>query len=452
MSLDLDQTIAAISSAPGIAARSIVRLSGRDAVAIALSITSPDQGVNPTRAEVTRRTIPLAGGRSISADYWIWPTERSYTRQPQVEIHLPGSRPIADGLLAKLRLHGARLAQPGEFTMRAFLAGRLDLTQAEAVLGMIDATGEGRFQSALRQLAGGLSGPLQSARSELVELLALLEAGLDFAEEDIEFITPEELSGRIARIRNCLGELHDQIKSRTYGQALPKVALVGLPNAGKSTLFNALTQSDDAITSSQAGTTRDFISRKVTWQGVDIELIDTAGHEVTFEHDELGKLMTEQTRFATEESDLCVLCIERSSGWNDAVCALRQHLPSDRLLVVFTKIDLNEGPAPTPGSLATSAKTGEGLELLENSILQRIEELQLSTTQMVPETAVRCLGAITLTVGALTTCEDGISQGISEELVASEIRFAIAQLAEVVGAVYADDLLDVIFSRFCIGK
>lgn len=452
MSLDLDRTIAAISSAPGIGGRSIIRLSGRDAVAIALSITTDDVAPHPTRSEVSQRSIALEGGRSLAADFWVWPTERSYTRQPQVEIHMPGSRPIANAIVTQLRTKGARLAQPGEFTMRAFLAGRLDLTQAEAVLGIIDATGEGRFQSALRQLAGGLSGPLQDARFQLVELLALLEAGLDFVEEDIEFISQEELTRRIDRIRTSLVDLRDQIKSRTYGQALPKVSLVGLPNAGKSTLFNALTRSDDAITSSQAGTTRDFISQKVTWQGVDLELIDTAGHETASHEDLLGNLMAEQTRFATEESDICVLCVDASAGISEAVSELKRLLPSERLLTVATKSDMATRPVETFGTVSTSGRTLQGLETLENAILQRIEDLQLSTTQMVPETAVRCLGAIEATVGALTTCEDGIAAGMSEELIASEIRFAISQLAEVVGAVYTDDLLDVIFSRFCIGK
>ncbi|RCS54216.1 GTP-binding protein [Bremerella cremea] len=452
MSLDLDRTIAAISSAPGTGGRCIVRLSGRDAVAIALSITTGNMAPPTARAEVTQRSIALPEGRTLTADFWIWPTERSYTRQPQVEIHLPGSRPIADGLVARLRTQGAHLAQPGEFTMRAFLAGRLDLTQAEAVLGIIDATGEGRFQSALRQLAGGLSGPLQNARTELVELLALLEAGLDFVEEDIEFISQEELCGRINGILTSLIELREQINSRTYGQALPKIALVGLPNAGKSTLFNALTRSDDAITSSTAGTTRDFISRKVTWQGVDLELIDTAGHETASQDDLLAKLMIEQTRFATEESDLCLLCVDATSGLSEEICLLQQRLPADRLLVVATKSDAQPDPTATFCQLATSGTKQTGLDLLEKTILQRIESLQLSTTQMVPETAVRCLGAIEATIESLTTCQHGFSLELSEELVASEIRFAISQLAEVVGAVYTDDLLDVIFSRFCIGK
>lgn len=452
MSLDLEQTIAAVSSAPGSGGRCIVRLSGQDAVSLALSIATDSSAPTTSNAHVVRRSISLAAGRTLDADFWIWPTQRSYTRQPQVEIHLLGSRPIADLILARLRAAGARLAQPGEFTMRAFLAGRLDLTQAEAVLGIIDAHGEDRFQAALRQLAGGISGPLQAARSELIELLALLEAGLDFVEEDIEFIPLQELAERVARIRQSLEDLRDQIQTRTYGQALPRVALIGLPNAGKSTLFNALSESDDAITSSQAGTTRDFVTRKVSWRGVELELIDTAGHEEASEQDRLGNLMTAQTRFATQEADLCLLCVDAATLETDAIGALENRLPADRLIRVVTKSDVVTAPRHWEHATITSAKTGVGVDMLRETLVMRVSELQLSSTELVPETAVRCLGAIDATVLSLTTCEDDFSRGISEELVASEIRFAISQLAEVVGAVYTDDLLDVIFSRFCIGK
>ena len=452
MSLDLEQTIAAVSSAPGSGGRCIVRLSGTDAVSLALSITTDPAEPTTSSAHVACRSISLAGGRTLNADFWIWPTQRSYTRQPQVEIHLLGSRPIADSILTRLRAAGARLAQPGEFTMRAFLAGRLDLTQAEAVLGIIDAHGEARFQTALRQLAGGLSSPLQAARTELIELLALLEAGLDFVEEDIEFIPLQELAERVARIRQSLEGLRDQIQSRTYGQALPRIALVGLPNAGKSTLFNALTQSDDAIISSQAGTTRDFVTRRVAWNGIELELIDTAGHEEAFPGDTLADLMTAQTRIATNEADLCLLCVDSKEIGTEAVQSLEKNLPADRLLRVATKSDTSDAPHHWDHATITSAQTGMGVDVLRETVLKRVSELQLSSTEMIPETAVRCIGAIDATVLSLTTCEDDFSRGVSEELVASEIRFAITQLAEVVGAVYTDDLLDVIFSRFCIGK
>ncbi|MBA2113731.1 tRNA modification GTPase [Bremerella alba] len=450
--MDLEQTIVAISSAPGIGSRSIVRLSGEDAVRIALSITTQPNETSFNTSQVVPREICLPGERKLTADFWIWPTSRSYTKQPQVEIHLPGSRAIADLVLLDLRRANARLAQPGEFTMRAFLAGRLDLTQAEAVLGVIDANGEQRFQAALRQLSGGLSGPLQAARNDLIELLALLEAGLDFVEEDIEFIEMEELRMRVTQIHDSLAKLRDQIRSRTTNQSIPKVVLLGLPNAGKSSLFNALAGSDEAITSPISGTTRDFITRKVCWENIDLELVDTAGHEAFEDGDVIRKFMADQTRFATEDCDLGILCVDAEVGITDQDRELCARIPVDQSLMVATKCDTPEPVSPEFAAHATSARTGSGVPGLQKAIVAKLTELQLTADAMVPSSAIRCLGAIEQTLGALTTCLDGISGYQSEELIASEIRYAISQLAEVVGAVYTDDILDVIFSRFCIGK
>ncbi|QDU76042.1 tRNA modification GTPase MnmE [Bremerella volcania] len=449
--MDLEQTIVAISSAPGIGGRSIVRLSGAEAVRLALSVTLRPDDVTFSGSQVIQREICLPGERTLLADFWIWPTSRSYTRQPQVEIHLLGSRAIADLVLIDLRRAGARLAQPGEFTMRAFLAGRLDLTQAEAVLGVIDAHGEQRFQSALRQLSGGLSGPLQNARNDLIELLALLEAGLDFVEEDIEFIEMEELRERVTCIYDSLARLRDQIQSRSTNQSIPKVVLLGLPNAGKSSLFNALAGSDEAITSPVSGTTRDFITRKVHWQNVDLELVDTAGHELP-EGDVIRKFMADQTRFATEDCDIGILCVDAQAGMLEQDRELSRRIPADQLLIVATKCDCLETECPAFASQATSAKAKTGIEALQQAIVAKLTELELTEDTLVPSSAIRCLGAIEETLGALATCLDGIAGYHSEELIASEIRYAIGQLSEVVGAVYTDDILDVIFSRFCIGK
>jgi len=450
--MDLEQTIVAISSAPGIGGRAIVRLSGHDAVRLAMSITTEPHAVTFTGSQAVPREIRLPGDRRLAADFWVWPSARSYTRQPQVEIHLLGSRAIADLVLMDLRRAGARLAQPGEFTMRAFLAGRLDLTQAEAVLGVIDAHGEQRFQSALRQLSGGLSGPLQQARNDLIELLALLEAGLDFVEEDIEFIEMPELQKRVSAIVDSLTALRDQIASRTTSQALPKVVLLGLPNAGKSSLFNALAGADEAIISPISGTTRDFVTRQVRWQTIELELVDTAGHEGFDDRDLIRKFMDEQTRFATEDCDIGILCIDARSGMSNQDRKLSQRIPPDQLLIVATKCDQVAVDRPPFATDATSVKTGAGIEALQMAIVSKLTELELTADTLVPSTAIRCLGAIEQTLEALATCLDGITGYHSEELIASEIRYAIGQLSEVVGAVYTDDILDVIFSRFCIGK
>lgn len=456
MAVDLEQTIVAISSAPGEGARIIVRLSGSNAISVARSIVETAQlssdACSKSGAQVTAEFVRLPGGRRCQASFWTWPTARSYTRQPQVEIHLSGSRPIADGILLQLQNRGARLAQPGEFTMRAFLAGRLDLTQAEAVLGLIDARGDGRFQAALKQLAGGLSGPLQRARLELIELLALLEAGLDFAEEDIEFITPDDLAARIEQVLSLLVELRKQIESRRYGHAAPRVVLLGLPNAGKSTLFNRLAGRDEAITSAIAGTTRDFLAHTVHFGDMQVELVDTAGHEDIDNGQNLQKLMAAQTALALEDAELCLLCVDATLGMTSEVDHLRTRIPEELLLTVYTKSDAIPAPPPGMPGLLISASRGEGIETLKEEVRTRLLQSELARGDLVPTTAARCLGAMDATCEALSTSLEGVRAGASEELTSSDIRVAIAQLAEIVGAVYTDDLLDIIFSRFCIGK
>ncbi len=214
---------------------------------------------------------------TLPADLFLWPQGRSYTRQLLAEIHTFGSPPLVDEILQSLCRNGARLAQPGEFTLRAFLAGRIDLTQAEAVLGVIDAADRNQLQAALAQLAGGLARPLGQLRSDLLDLLADLEAGLDFVEDDIRFVTPDELNRRLAAAAETIDQIGAQLTGRDAATARPRVALIGYPNVGKSSLFNALVGNAAALVSTQAGTTRDYLSATIDACGMSIELIDTAG-------------------------------------------------------------------------------------------------------------------------------------------------------------------------------
>src|SRR5262249_27089380 len=217
----------------------------------------------------------------LPCDLFLWPTRRSYTRQPLAEVHTFGSPPLLDAVLRALCDAGARLARPGEFTLRAFLAGRIDLMQAEAVLGVIDAADRRQLQSALEQLAGGLSRPLNGLRNDLLDLLADLEAGLDFVEEDIRFVSPEELAARLKSALDLLEQSSCQLAARGTGDGLARVALAGAPNAGKSSLFNALVGNSAAIVSAHPGTTRDYLVAKIDADGLPIELVDTAGVDTT---------------------------------------------------------------------------------------------------------------------------------------------------------------------------
>src|SRR3954466_236948 len=246
MSFNTDDTICAVASAPGGGGRGIIRISGKSALEIALHLfeksdRAPISEIRRASALTGRVSIDNHGGlRYLPCDLLIWPTVRSYTREPVAELHTIGSPPLLEKLVAGVCKAGARLAEPGEFTLRAFLAGRLDLTQAEAVLGVIDARGSGDLNTALVQLAGGLARPLNRLRDELLQLLAELEAGLDFVEEDIEFISPSVLQDRLELAIQLLKEVAQQMISRHVANDLPQIALVGPPNVGKSSLFNAL--------------------------------------------------------------------------------------------------------------------------------------------------------------------------------------------------------------------
>ncbi len=215
----------------------------------------------------------------LPATLYVWPNARSYTRQPQAEVHTLGSPPLLQCVLRAVCQAGARPAEPGEFTLRAFLSGRLDLTQAEAVLGVIDARGDDQLRAALEQLAGGLAGPLGQLRDRLLDLLAHLEAGLDFVEEDIEFITARELDGQLLAAAGAVDRLAQQMASRDLAGELPVVALTGWPNTGKSSLFNALLGDCQALVSEVAGATRDYLTGELEWRGLRFQLVDTAGAE-----------------------------------------------------------------------------------------------------------------------------------------------------------------------------
>jgi tRNA modification GTPase len=259
--LPLDETIVAIASAPAGAARGIVRLSGPNAVEQVARVfqSEPVVDLSAVRKATGLQGSVAIGQRKLGASLFLWPNSRSYTRQPVAEIHTTGSPPLLEVIVQSLCAVGARLAQPGEFTMRAFLAGRLDLTQAEAVLGVIDAADRRQLQTALSQLAGGFSQPLVQLRSGLLDLLADLEAGLDFTEEDIRFVSTDELQNRVSTAAAELERLSSQLGNRSVAGRLPRVVLAGPPNVGKSSLFNALIGSGAAIVSPQAGTTRDYL-------------------------------------------------------------------------------------------------------------------------------------------------------------------------------------------------
>lgn len=494
MPYDSSDTICAIGTAAGGAARGMIRVSGPDTIAMVERVfTAADGGAiagvaAPSIVEgwldasldfaiLSRSSVSSGGnerGFRLPCDLLLWPTQRSYTREPVAELHMIGSPPVLQAVLKSLFAAGARLAEPGEFTLRAFLAGRIDLTQAEAVLGVIDARGDEELNVALVQLAGGLAQPLHSIRGDLLQLLAELEAGLDFVEEDIRFISQRDTVERLAAVCTALDAIAQQLATRNVTKSLPQVVLTGRPNVGKSSLFNALvrrfgstmgsTIRAAAIVSPARGTTRDYLTATVVFGNRPFELIDTAGVDDADnkELDAIDGLAKDVAIERWARASLRLLCVE---------CPLQgalQNIDFNTLsatfdILVLTKADgtmhaqilnragllSNQNDVPV---VCTSSITGEGLESLVEIVAEYLDRDSRSTVNAVGATADRCHESVRLATTAIEAATTLASQARGDELVATEIRLALDELGKMVGAIYTDDLLDRIFKTFCIGK
>lgn len=456
----LDDTIVAVGTAFGGAPRGMVRLSGPQVVTCLEKCFLPTerniQLANVGSPTVHSGTIHLDGEHNeLSCELYLWPSQRSYTRQPTAEIHTLGSPALLQQIVRTICTAGARTAEPGEFTLRAFMAGRLDLTQAEAVLGVIDAQDNSELQSALTQLAGGLSGPLNESREMLLRLLAELEAGLDFVEEDIEFITNKQLQEQLAEAQASIALAAAQLSHREDANDLPTVVLSGPPNAGKSSLFNALVAkfpthqaTQHALVSEQAGTTRDFVSATLTVSGVTFELIDTAGIEAIRDEDTIDHIAQRAAESRRSSAQLVVHCEPVSV--NSSTGTLRAQPEAIRVL---TKCDLQQAGTPADrGQLACSTVSGEGINELAAVIADRLTDSANQQASSLTLTTNRCAESLRLAKSSLERAQHQVQQQAGDELIAAEVREALHALGQVVGTVYTDDILDRIFSQFCIGK
>jgi tRNA modification GTPase len=438
-----NDTIAALSSAPGPGGRAILRVSGPQAWAVAAAVFSLADAVPPTRRSFLEGEVRLPGVTSgWPALLYFWPAPHTYTGQNLAELHTLSSPPLVELLMAGLLQSGARAAGPGEFTLRAFLAGKLDLTRAEAVAGVIEAGSRAELKQALGQLAGGVGRPLGELRDDLLNLLADVEAGLDFSDEDIQFVDQKDMLLRLGRALAQVILVGKQLEGRTLAGRAFRVVLAGRPNAGKSSLFNALTRGD-ALVSHEPGTTRDYLVGALTLDGVKVELVDTPGWQQARDliESQAQTLGGEQTAAA----DLVLLCVPAGEEPDEQERrVLNRGEPA--VLAVATQCDRG---SPLSGWRSTSAVTGAGLAELKEELGRRARE---QTQPALAPSVSRCRQHVVSCLEHLRRAHSLVLYEDPPELLALELREALEQLGEMVGAVYTDDLLDRIFSRFCIGK
>ncbi len=450
-----NDTIVALASAPGGSARGVLRLSGHDARLCVEAVFQADPATDVS--QVVRPTVipgSLDLGRAaarLPGELCFWPGRRSYTGEPVAEFHTLGSPPLLELAVEQFCAAGARLAEPGEFTLRAFLAGRIDLVQAEAVLGVIDAADSRELDVALSQLAGGLGVPLTALRDRLLDLLAHLEAGLDFADEDLAFITPEELNGQLAAASDAVAGLICQMDCRDEGSAIG-AACGSNPNVGKSSPLNALAGKSGLWSPTSPAPPRDLPDGRTASRVGRCLLIDTAASSPTGQSrvrpDLAAQIVASQQNSRRPVRILCLDATRPVNDWEAASLADE----ANRGLVVLTKIDAARPPCPVPDAIATSSATGEGIDRLRTELCRAVLAAVGSGMGAVAGTALRCRQSLRLAADSLRRARELVHHRGGDELVATEVRIALEELGKVVGAVYTDDLLDRVFSRFCIGK
>lgn len=465
-------TIVALSTPPGVGALAVVRLSGPEAVAITQALFSKKNLASQPGHTLHYGTMrdPTTGQVIDEVVVALYRGPRSYTREDVVEISGHGSDFIVRQLLAALLRQGARLAEAGEFTKRAFLNGALDLAQAEAVADLIAADSALSHQVALNQLRGGFSDELRGLRAQLVKFAALLELELDFGEEDVEFADRTGLARLLAEVQGVVLGL---LRSFELGNVIKNgitTVIAGRPNAGKSTLLNALLREERAIVSAIPGTTRDFIEDEVSIDGLRFRFVDTAGLRDN-PADEVEAIGVRRTRERIGQAALLLYLFDLTELTPAEVQAdiaeLTAALPKLPVLAVGNKRDLamqlpvnnyqlsisGGQSAVSQSAVFISAGQREGLEELQAALLAQVRGAGLATTGTATiVTNVRHARALEVAAQHLAAVRQGLDVGRGTELLAADLRHALGALGEITGEISSDDLLTSIFTEFCIGK
>jgi tRNA modification GTPase len=457
-------TIAAISTPPGRGGIGIVRLSGPQAAFIASQLVRPHQPLEHARARLADvlDAEDADAPRIDEAMVTFFAAPNSYTTEDLVEIAAHGSPVVLEFLLRRALELGARLAEPGEFTQRAFLAGRLDLTQAEAVRDLIDAQTLTQARQAASQMGGALSHRVAPLKQSLVELIALLEAGIDFAEDDLDVTPQAEIAQRIEAMTPPLAAVEASFaRGRIVHDGLT-LAIVGRPNVGKSSLFNRLVERDRAIVTASPGTTRDLVTERISLGGIPIELVDTAGlrtgaHDGLEEAEQLG---IRRSHEALADAALVLVVLDATQPLDAEERRLLAAVEGRPAIVVINKSDLvktrteaalaAESSLSGFASLSTSALTGEGIPALRARILSLATGGAAAEPGML--TNLRQHQAVTAALAALADAAKANAGNIPHEMILIDLYRALWALDSLTGQTTPDDILNLIFSTFCIGK
>ena len=460
-----DDTICALSTPNGSAAIAVIRLSGKEALTVCNKLFVP-LGKRHRLEVAETHTIHL--GMIREGDDFIdevlvsvFRSPHSYTGEDVIEISCHGSLYIQQRILEALMRAGARMAKPGEFTLRAFRNGKFDLTQAEAVADLISSNSRAAHDLALAQMRGGFSVKIKEMRQQLLDLASLLELELDFSEEDVEFADRTKLTSLISSLRNELGSLAESFSfGNVIRQGIP-VAIIGKPNVGKSTLLNALLNDERAIVSDIPGTTRDTIEDTLTIKGLKFRFIDTAGLRA-HSNDTIENIGIGRTYEKIREASVILYVIDISAVTTEEIDELkesfREHIidPEKHFIVVGNKTDLMlESPQHITSlfdleTIFISAKRKENINLIIDSLIRTVRSDNLSDRAIVSN--ARHFEAITRTLKALESAQEGFDNNLSTDLIAIDIRLALYHLGEITGEVTSEELLGNIFRKFCIGK
>lgn len=459
-----DETIAAIATAPGVGAIAIVRLSGSQSLSIANSVFTSEKNTPPKTVDLKSHVaqhgyIVDSETASVIDEVVLIPykSPRSYTGEDLVEITCHGGPVVTSNILALLLKHGARLAKPGEFTQRAFLSGKLDLTQAEAVLDLIQAKTNRQSRMAVSALTGHLGGKIHDVRLALINLMSAVVAGIDFPEEVGEANADDVL--RVSKdSRKVLEGLTKTARSGRFLRQGLRLAIVGRPNAGKSSLMNQLLNFERAIVTEIPGTTRDSLEELLDLNGIPVILIDTAG--IRYTDDTVEKIGIERSRKAVIDSDLVLFVVDLMSGWDKTEDEIVSIVGTKPFLLVGNKVDIcgngNSafGAKDMPnciGDLKISASAGIGIEGLANSIESWVfgeASLQNGQASLNERQAELCRRA----ADALGHVEETLESGLPQDCLATDLKTAIDCLSEVCGESVSEEVIHQVFANFCIGK